>query len=341
MYLDMESPRDLARLQEAELFFEYHEDKLLIIDEIQHRPDLFPILRSVIDRNRKNGRFLVLGSASPELIRNSSETLAGRITYEELSGMHLHELAGSLNRQTLWYRGGFPQALLAKTDKAAMRWLQDFLFTVTARDLPLLGLNTDYEKLRTFIAMLAQQQGGLMNKETLARSVGVSGTTITRYIYYLENIYLIRALHPWHVNAKKRLVKSPKMYIRDSGLLHAIMGISSHDNLVDYIGVGGSWEGFVLEQTATIVPDGYEMYFYRTHQGAEADILLVRSGKPVVCAEIKRSNAPVMSKGLASVIEDNGTTQNFIIHSGNDVFPIAKHVEAVSLEAWLDVVKKL
>lgn len=341
IYLDMESPRDLARLQEPELFFEQHEEKLIIIDEIQHKPELFPVLRSVIDSNRRNGRFLVLGSASPELIRNSSESLAGRIAYEELFGLHIDELDDRYTTDDLWFRGGFPQALSAGSDKVAMRWLNDFLFTVTARDLPLLGLNTDYEKLRMFIGMLAQQQGGLLNKETLARSVGVSGATITRYVYYLQHIYLIRELLPWHVNAKKRLVKSPKVYIRDSGLLHAINGVSSHSMLTGHISVGGSWEGFIIEQTAMVLPEGCSLYFYRTHQGAEADMLLVRNGEPICCGEIKRSNAPTMSRGFASVIEDVKTSQNYIVYAGTEAFPVAEQVQAVGLHQWLEIVREL
>jgi len=339
IYLDMESPRDLARIQEPELFFEQNEDKLLVIDEIQHRSDLFPVLRSVIDRNRKNGRFLLLGSASPELIRNSSESLAGRIAYEALDGLHYSEIQTKHTLDELWFRGGFPQALSAKSDKTGMRWLQDFLYTVTSRDLPILGLNTDLPKLRMFFSMLAQQQGGLMNRETMARSVGVSGSTINRYLYYLENIYLTRELQPWHVNAKKRLVKTPKVYIRDSGLLHSMLGIDSCDSLKNNIAVGGSWEGFVIEQTGTILPDSCKMYFYRTHQGAEADLLIVKDGKPIICAEIKRTNAPSMTKGFANVIEDNKTETNYIIHTGNDTFPVAKNVQAVGVLEWLEVVR--
>lgn len=338
LYLDMESPRDVAKLQEPELYFEQNEDKLIILDEIQHKQDLFPVLRSVIDRNRRNGRFLILGSASPELIRSSSESLAGRIAYEELPALSYHEIQDTRTLQDLWFRGGFPSSLLARNNKAALRWLQDFLFTVTSRDLPVLGLNTDITKLRLFFTLLAQQQSGLVNRETLARSAGVSGTTIGRYLYYLENIYLIKQLQPWHVNVKKRLVKSPKIYIRDSGLLHAVLGIDSYDNLINSLHVGGSWEGFVVEQTGIHLPKAYNMYFYRTHQGAEADLILVKDGRPVICAEIKRTNAPTMTKGFANVIEDNQTEENYIIYAGDDSFPVAKNVQAIGFKSWLDIV---
>lgn len=337
----MESPRDFARLQEPELFFEQNEDKLIVIDEIQHRPELFPVLCSVIDRNRRNGRFLILGSASPELIRRSFESLAGRIAYEELSTLSLKEVGEKHELNELWFRGGFPQALKAKNHKTAMRWLLDFVFTVTSRDLPILGLNTDITKLRMFFSMIAQQQGGLMNRETLARSTGVSGSTISRYLYYLENIYLIRSLQPWHVNAKKRLVKSPKIYIRDSGLLHTKLGIDSFDTLKNNLSVGGSWEGFVIEQTGMVLPESCGMYFYRTHQGAEADLLIVRDGKPLICAEIKRINTLMMSKGFANVNEDNQTSRNYIIYAGDDEFPVAKNVQAIGFLNWLEKVRGL
>jgi len=266
--------------------------------------------------------------------------LAGRIAYEELSGLHLTEIQSKHATDELWFRGGFPQSLRSSTERASMRWLKDFLFTITARDLPLLGLNTDFEKLRLFVSMLAQQHGGLMNRETLSRSVAVSSTTIARYLYYLENVYLIRELQPWYINAKKRLVKSPKVYIRDSGVLHSILGIDASDILKSHISVGASWEGFVIEQTASILPDGFQMYFYRTHQGAEADLVLVKNGKPVVTAEIKRSMAPMMSKGFANVIEDINTRQNYIIYPGTDSFPVDQHVQAIGLQYWLELVRR-
>lgn len=341
IYLDMESPSDLARLQVPEMYFDQNADKLIVIDEIQHRPDLFPVLRSVIDRDRRNGRFLILGSASPELIRRSSESLAGRISYEELFPLHIVELADRSSIESLWYRSGFPPAFLAGSDEKAMRWLRDYLHTVTTRDLPVLGLNTDVTKLRMFLYLLAQQQGGLMNRETLARSAGVSATTISRYLYYLEHIFVIRELQPWYVNLRKRLVRSPKVYIRHSGLLHAMLNIQSHDELINHLAVGGSWEGFVVEQTLALLPDHCSMYFYRTHQGAEADILIVKRNKPVVCADIKRTNAPMMSRGFANVIQDHQTDRNFIIWPGEENFPVAENVQAMGLWNWLEFLQSL
>lgn len=341
IYLDMESPSDLARLQVPEMYFNQNADKFIVIDEMQHRPDLFPVLRSVIDRDRRNGRFLILGSASPELIRRSSESLAGRISFEELFPLHIAELADRSSIESLWYRSGLPPAFLAGSDNKAMRWLRDYLHTVTTRDLPVLGLNTDVTKLRMFLYLLAQQQGRLMNRETLARSAGVSATTISRYLYYLEHIFVIRELQPWYINMRKRLVRSPKVYIRHSGLLHAMLNIQSHDELINHLAVGGSWEGFVVEQTLALLPDHCSMYFYRTHQGAEADILIVKRNKPVVCADIKRTNAPMMSRGFANVIQDHQTEQNFIIWPGEENFPVAENVQAMGLRNWLEFLQSL
>ncbi len=340
-YLDMESPRDIARLQEAELFFERNQEKLIILDEIQRMPQLFPILRAVIDKHRSPGRFLLLGSASPGLIRDSSESLAGRIAYEELFPFLWQEVLDKKSIRELWFRGGFPESLLARSDKIAQRWLKDFLFTYIERDLPLLGLNTDLTKLRNFLYMIGHQQGGLLNQESLARSVGVSATTISRYLDYLEHAYLIRVLRPWHFNVKKRLVKSPKVYLRDSGLLHSMMEISDKENLYKHPVVGGSWEGFVLEQICGMLPEKLDIHFYRTHQGAEADILITHQRKPVLAADVKLTEAPKLNQGFLNVIDDNKTEQNFIIIPGNDRYPVHKSVDVIGVERFIDLLPSL
>ena len=341
LYLDMESPRDLAKLQEPELFFEQNADKLVVLDEIQHLPELFPVLRSVIDRDRRNGRFLVLGSASPTLIRKTTESLAGRIAYEELFPFSYNEAGGQPHLDQLWFRGGFPQAFLAKSNKSAMRWLSDFLFTYIERDLPTLGLNTDYEKLRTFMLLIAQQQGTHMNQETIGRSLGVSRSTISRYLHYLQHAYILRLLQPWAVNVKKRLVKAPKVYVRDSGFFHSLLDIDSPDQLLQNMAVGGSWEGFVIEQTMAVLPDSCKLYFYRTHHGAEADMVVVRKGVPVACADAKRSLAPKLEKGFMNVIEDNNTKTNFMVIPANEDYPVHRQVQVTGLEKWLDYVQSL
>lgn len=335
LYLDLESPRDEGKLTEPELFFERFADHLIIIDEIQRRPDLFPILRSVVDRDRRPGRFLLLGSASPVLIRESSESLAGRITYEELAPFTFDELPDRFDISTLWIRGGFPESLLADNSTIAQRWLQDYTRTLIERDLPILGLNTDTGKLRNFLMMLAHQNGQLLNQENLARSVGVSSPTISKYLDYLEHAYIIRRLQPWHRNVKKRLVKSPKVYIRDSGLLHALLNIDDEDALRAHPAAGGSWESFVLQQILATSPHSATYYFYRTHQGAEADLLIVKNEKPQMCIEIKLNYSPIPSRGFYNVIEDNQTTENYIITPGSEQYPVHQSIDVIGLERFL------
>ncbi|MCH8566794.1 MAG: ATP-binding protein [Balneolales bacterium] len=341
LYLDLESPRDLSKLQEPELFFEQNADKLVVLDEIQHLPELFPILRSVVDRDRRNGRFLVLGSASPTLIRKTSESLAGRIAYEELFPFSFHEVGGQTELSRLWFRGGFPKAFLSKNDKSGLRWLGDFLFTFVERDLSVLGLNTDYDKLRTFMLLIAQQQGTHINQETIGRSLGVSRSTISRYLHYLEHAYILRLLRPWAINVKKRVVKAPKVYVRDSGFFHSLLDIESMDQLQQNIAVGGSWEGFVVEQTMAVLPGNCKLYFYRTHHGAEADMVIVRKGVPVACADAKRSLSPKLEKGFLNVIEDTNTEVNYMIIPVDEDYPVHKKVQVSGLEKWLNYVQSL
>ncbi|WP_340105781.1 ATP-binding protein [Rhodohalobacter sp. 8-1] len=336
LHLDLESPRDEGKLADPELFFERFDDHLIIIDEIQRRPDLFSILRSVIDRDRRPGRFLLLGSASPVLIRESSESLAGRITYEELTPFTWPEISAQYDIPRLWIQGGFPEAFLTDKKSYRQRWLQDYIRTLIERDLPMLGLNTDLGKLKNFLKMLAHQNGQLLNQENLARSVGVSSPTISKYLDYLEYAYIIRRLQPWHRNVKKRLVKSPKVYIRDTGVLHALLNIDSEESLRAHPAAGGSWEGFVLQQILATAPDTYSFYFYRTHQGAEADLVVVKDEKPLMCIDIKLNQSPKPSKGFHNVIEDNQTTRNAIITPGSDRYPVHEHIDVVGIEKFLE-----
>lgn len=335
LHLDLESPRDEGKLTEPELFFERFYDHLIIIDEIQRRPDLFPILRAVIDRDRRPGRFLLLGSASPVLIKESSESLAGRITYEELPPFTWPEISGEFDISRLWVRGGFPESFLTGKKAYSRRWLQDYIRTLIERDLPLLGLNTDIGKLKNFLKMLAHQNGQLLNQENLARSVGVSSPTISKYLDYLEHAYIIRRLNPWHRNVKKRLVKSPKIYIRDTGVLHALLDIDTEDSVRTHPIAGGSWEGFVLQQLMATSPDAYSFYFYRTHQGAEADLVVVKDEKPLMCIDIKLNRSPKPSKGFHNVIEDNQTTRNAIITPGSDRYPVHEHIDVVGIKEFI------
>lgn len=341
IFLDLESPRDENRLTEPELFFERYEDHLIIIDEVQRRPDLFPVIKAVIDKNRKPGRFLLLGSASPVLIKESSESLAGRIAYEELLPLTMPEIKDISDTETLWVRGGFPEVFLAQKDKYRLRWLEDYIFAILERDLPLLGLNTDVSKLKKCLMMIAHQNGQLLNVENMARSVGVTSTTISRYLDYLEYAYIIRRLQPWHKNVKKRLVKSPKVYIRDSGLLHALMSISDEKSLLQHPVAGGSWEGFVIQQLMAVKPKNLSVFFYRTHQGAEADLLLVKNDEPITCIDIKLSSAPKVPRGFLNVIEDNETKRNYLINPGTDQYPVHERIDVIGLDTFISTATKL
>lgn len=335
VYLDMESPRDIAKLQEAELFFEMNANSCIVIDEVQRRADLFPLLRAVVDRDRRPGRFIITGSASPELLQQGSETLAGRIAIEELTPLTFTEIDGRVSANDLWLRGGFPGALLARSEAASMRWRKDFIRTYLDRDLPMLGLRTEKLKFSTFIALLALQQGQLTNKEALGRAANCSADTVSRYLYFLEQSFLLRTLRPFHLNEKKRYVKAPKLYFRDSGLLHTIWDIADINTLLGNRQAGGSWEGFVLEQICSRLPSSIEPYFYRTHDGAEADLVLVRNQTPVAAIEIKLTTAPGMTKGFGNVIRDLNTRFNYMVVPGADEFPAADNVMAIGLEKFI------
>ncbi len=274
VHLDLERPSDLDKLIEPELYLRPYADRLVVLDEIQRRPDLFPVLRALIDERRRPGRFLVLGSASPDLMRQSSESLAGRIAYHELAPFSLPEVDRERFATRLWTRGGFPESFLAKTDEASFRWRQAFIQTHLERDLPGLGIRVPSTALRRFWLMLAHSHGQLWNGSQIASSLGVAAPTVRRYLDILQDTFMVRQLQPYHANLKKRLVKRPKVYLRDSGLLHALLGIMDFDALSGHPLVGASWEGWAIEQVLAIIPSHWHTYFYRTARGAEIDLLL-------------------------------------------------------------------
>jgi predicted AAA+ superfamily ATPase len=274
IYLDMENPVDLSKLSEPTLYFKKNEDVCIIIDEVQRVPELFPILRSMIDQKRIPARFILTGSASPELIRDSSESLAGRIAYKELTAFNYIEIYNHKLSGLHWFRGGFPPSFLAPSDRISISWINNFIQTYIERDLPLLGLQAAPTFLRNLWLMLAHIHGNVLNMELLSKSLEVTGPTIKKYIHFLSEAYLIRILHPFHINIKKRIVKSPKIYIRDTGILHQLLGITTYDMLEGHPMKGNSWEGYVIEQISLHAQNQYEMYFYRTHQGAECDLVL-------------------------------------------------------------------
>lgn len=337
IYVDLEFPEDIAKLQDPVLFFRSHEDDCVILDEIHHKPELFPILRSLIDQNQRPGRFIILGSASPALLRDSSESLAGRISYNTLHPICLAETDAKTSWQKLLMRGGFPKSLLAGSEKSGFRWRSSFIQTYLERELPVLGLDSDVRILRKLFIMLAHAQGGMLNTQNLANSLGVSRPTVARYIDFMEKAYLLYRVEPYFTNIKKRLVKSPKIYINDSGIFHTLLGIHSYKNLVTHPAVGASWEGFVIQQTRALLPPDLEIWFFRTHEGAEADMVLSRNDVPVASAEIKWTNAPKLSKGFRNVVSYLETQENYIITPEADTYPVAEGIKVTSLKKWLQL----
>ncbi len=306
IYLDLESPEDNQKLSNAEYYLIQRESKLIIIDEVQRMPELFPVLRSVIDRKRENTRFMLLGSASPELLAKSSETLAGRISYIEISPLVYPEVADSYSFEQVWLRGGFPDMLTAPSDEVSFENRTDFIQTYLERELPLLGLSVSPTLLRNLLRMLAHVHGNVINYSDFAKSLGIDVNTVKRYLDYFEHSFLIRRVQPYFVNSSKRLVKSPKVYIRDSGLLHAVAGIERQEDLEGYVLKGNSWEGFVIQQVIAQLKPGVYPYFYRTQDGTELDLVLVKGILPVLGIEIKYSNAPKLTKGTTLASQDLG-----------------------------------
>jgi uncharacterized protein len=335
IYLDLESDADRARLTDPERYLAQREDTLVILDEIQRVPELFRSLRGLIDagrrRGRGTGRFLVLGSASIDLLRQSSESLAGRIRYLELGPLDAGEV-GPEGLAALWLRGGFPESLLAVSDAASLRWRTDFIRTYLERDVPQLGPRIPAETLRRLWTMLAHQQGGLLNAASLARSLAVDGKTVAAYLDLLVDLLLVRRLAPWHGNIRKRLVKSPKVYVRDSGLVHALLGVADAESLLGHPVAGGSWEGLVVESLIAAAPPGTQANFFRTAAGAEIDLLLTLPGHSQPWAiEVKRASAPTVERGFHLACDAVRPGRRVIVHGGAGRFPLGSDVEAMSL----------
>jgi predicted AAA+ superfamily ATPase len=339
LYLDLESDADRARLAEPELYLAAHEHALVILDEVQRLPGLFRNLRGLIDRGRRKGltagRFLLLGSASIDLLRQSSETLAGRIALTELAPFDALEVpAQDLDR--LWVRGGFPDSFLARDDRASLRWRLDFVRTYLERDIPALGPRIAAETLRRFWTMLAHHQSGLLNAADLARALGVDGKTVAGYLDLLVDLMLVRRLEPWHANTGKRLVKSPRVYVRDSGIVHALLGIGTLDALLAHPVAGASWEGFVIETAHAAMPDGTEAQFYRSAGGAEVDLVLTLPGGRRWAVEIKRSLAPKVGRGFHSACEDLEPERRIVVYPGAEPFPSTGGIEVLPVRDFAE-----
>ncbi|NJM81224.1 MAG: ATP-binding protein [Tabrizicola sp.] len=337
IYLDLESDADRAKLADPELYLSAHEDKLIILDEVQRMPGLFQPLRGLIDQGRRKGlragRFLLLGSASIDLLRQSGETLAGRIAYLELAPLDALEVpAADIDR--LWLRGGFPDSFLAKNDPASLRWRRDFIRTYLERDIPALGPRIAAETLRRFWTMLAHRQSSLSNAAELARALGVDAKTIASYLDLLVDLMLVRRLEPWHANTGKRLVKSPRIYVRDTGILHALLGLTTLDDVLGHPVAGASWEGLVIETAHALMPDGTQAQFYRSGAGAEVDLVLTLPGGAVWAVEVKRNLAPKVERGFHHACEDLNPARRIVVYPGTETFPMGNGIEVMPLHAF-------
>ena len=334
VYLDLEDRDHAARLTEPTLYLERQAERLVILDEIQRMPGLFEVLRGQIDRRRREGRrthqFLLLGSASQTLLRESAESLAGRLIYDELPV--LDALEAPADRDRLWIRGGFPDPFLAESDEAAARWRLSFIRTYLERDIPQFGVRVPAETLRRFWTMLAHRQGGLLNASRLAASMDVSAPAIKRYVDLLVDLMLVRRLPPFFANVGKRLVKAPKVYIRDSGVLHTLLGLATLDDVLSHPVVGPSWEGFAIENLIAAAPFGTVPWFYRTTAGAEIDLLLQLPDQQLWAIEIKRTTAPRTSRGFELAANDLAAARRFVVYSGAEEFPLSASTTAAPLE---------
>lgn len=333
VYLDLENPADIAKLADPVAYLSAQKG-LVILDEVQRLPGLFPILRGVIDKRVRSGdragHFLLLGSASLDVLQQSSETLAGRLDYLELGPLDLLEV-GAEQAEKLWLRGGFPRSFLSNSEAQSVAWRAAFIRSYLERDIPLLGPRIAAETLRRFWTMLAHSQGGLLNAARLASALAVDGKTIARYLDLLVDLLLVRRLPPYHTNSGKRLVKSPKIYLKDSGILHTLLGIDRQDALLSHPICGASYEGFAIETLLRAAPERTEASFYRTATGVEADVVLEFKDGEIWLIEIKRTSAPKLEKGLKQAISDLNPARSFIVYNGSERYPLGPNIEAIPL----------
>ncbi len=326
-YFDLENPSDLARLHDPMLALQDIEG-LVVMDEVQRLPELFSVLRVLVDRPRNRTRFLLLGSASPQLIQSASESLAGRVHYHELGGFSLDEV-GTTHHEKLWVRGGFPRSFLARSNAQSIEWRKDFIRTFLERDLPQLGSNIRSTTLHRFWSMLAHYHGQIWNSSDVARSFGVADTTVRNYLDLLTHALVIRQLRPWHENIGKRQVKSPKVYVLDGGILHALLNLSSRADIDGHPKAGASWEGFIVEQVMRQLEAGPdECFFWATYAGAELDLLIVR-GRRRIGFEVKRTVAPKVTPSMRQALDSLKLQHLFVIHAGDRSFSLTRNITAV------------
>ncbi|QMW00107.1 ATP-binding protein [Spirosoma foliorum] len=337
LYLDLELATDAQKLEDAQTYLQQNTSKCVILDEIQRMPHLFPLLRALVDQQREPARFVLLGSSSPDLIRESSESLAGRISYIELMPFSWPEVMFSGTMAMHWLKGGFPEAFLAPRLILTFRWLSSFVQTYIERDIRALGYELSGPILNKLLSMIAHINSSILNVSDLARSLGVSQPTVNRYLDLLEGSFVIHRLPPYFANVSKRLVKSPKLYLRDSGLLHQLAQVISYDVLLGHPVVGASWEGYVIEQTRRVVGTEWSFYYYRTAAGAEIDLLLIAPNGKKIAIEIKLSNAPTVSKGFYQSIADINPDYSFIVIPDGDSYPKADGLWVCNLTEFLIV----
>ncbi|HBI97098.1 MAG: ATPase AAA [Candidatus Falkowbacteria bacterium GW2011_GWC2_38_22] len=340
LYLDLEKPSDLRKLEDAELFFNANPENIFCLDEIQLKNELFPILRSLIDENRKNGRFIILGSASRDLIEKSSESLAGRISFINLSPFSVNEVnkIKNFDLNKFWLFGAYPDSLLATNSEASFRWRENFIKTYIERDLPQLGLKISSLTIRRLLSICAHFHGQIVNYQKISQALGIDYHAIQKYLDIFEQSFIIRRVLPYENNLKKRLIKSPKLYIRDSGIFHTIMGIDSKNNLLGSPYAGSSWEGMVVENILTEL-SAWRSYFYRTSIGNELDLILEK-GQKKIAVEIKLATAPDMGKGFYNALADTNPDEAWIIAPVKGYYPLKKNVFVSSLEYFLEKMKK-
>jgi len=325
IYLDLELLSDWNKLRDPELYLRQYSNTLVIIDEIQRMPALFPLLRALVDQNRTAGRFLILGSASPDLIQKASESLAGRIVYHELQPFSLGEI-GMNQFSGLWLRGGYPRSYLAEDDDQSFVWRESYIRTYLEMDIPQLGIRIPSVQLRRFWTMLAHSHGQLWNANKIAGSIAVSAPTVRHYLDVLENTFVVKQVPPYYGNVKKRLIKSPKVYVRDSGLVHTLLRIKTLDDLQAHPSLGSSWEGFVIAQITGLLAEKSEIFFYRSNAGAEIDLLFFDSRNMPVAIEIKYSLSPKVGRGFWNAFEDLSCKAGFVVYPGDEMYPLGRNV---------------
>lgn len=344
VYLDLEDENDRAKLTNPSQYLEDHESDLVILDEVHRVPEIFQQLRGVIDRGRRrgkaNGRLLLLGSAAMDLLKQSGESLAGRVSYLELGPFDVLE-AGAAATDTLWVRGGFPRSFLAESEDLSLQWRRDFIRTYLERDIPQFGPRIPAETLRRFWTMLAHNQAQILNAASLARGLAVDGKTVAGYLDLLVDLLVVRRLPAWHRNVGKRLVKSPKVYVRDTGIAHALLGIRDKEALLGHPVVGQTWESFIIETLIATAPDGTEAHYYRTSNGTEIDLLLTLPNRELWAIEVKRSSAPKIERGFHSACADLKPHKRFFVYAGIERFPLDKTTDAIGIVELAEMLQNI